>query len=289
MTAHLVPQSPLMHSVGYQGQVYFTSQYFHAEYVRNSPNGGKYRRHPDFLRVLRAIPAYQLYHEQADILEVTWNAREASNDAVKPEWLCLKPLFQAAGYRPLTLLNDVAQLALSHHLDDLISQQMSVAVNTHAARQARQRQGLLPEEHADRALQAHLHAASLLGVPTYRAQQEAVKMVQATTGIDYRPLLSAAPAQDHITEAEKRYEPTELAEKLGQGKNKGRAMNLVLQQLGWQIRAIGGGWEPTPAGKPHCDSHAWQSEYGTKSGFNLKWSLPDVQAALTAQHAQVTP
>lgn len=53
--------SPLMQAVEYQGQTYFTSRYFHQRYITNSAIAGKYRQHHNFLRVLRAVEAYQAY------------------------------------------------------------------------------------------------------------------------------------------------------------------------------------------------------------------------------------
>ena len=59
----IVPQSPLMRPIEYQGQTYFTSRYFHQQYRANSypQRQGKYTRHKDFLRVLRTIPLYADY------------------------------------------------------------------------------------------------------------------------------------------------------------------------------------------------------------------------------------
>lgn len=74
-----------------------------------------------------------------------------------------------------------------------------------------------------------------------------------------------------------------LAATLGWGDNPrihGAAMNRRLEELGWQMKRIGGGWEATSAGKPHCGTHAW-TEKG-KSGYNLKWRLDAVRQALGA-------
>ena len=126
----LVPTSPLFMPVVFGGQLYLTSQYFHRQYLENSPPQGKHRRYDSFMRLLRNIEAFHLYIEQGSILEVVW-------DKDKPHFCGeLKPLFQAAGFHPLILLNKTAQAAMSHHLDDTLSQQMSVAVNTLAARES---------------------------------------------------------------------------------------------------------------------------------------------------------
>lgn len=52
--------------------------------------------------------------------------------------------------------------------------------------------------------------------------------------------------------------------------------------LGWQVKKIGGGWEATPTGKPHCADHAWNGEHSTKTGYNLKWRVSAVRQALGA-------
>ena len=123
--------SPLLAPVAYEGQTYFTSQYFHQHYRSNSPYGGKYHRHHDFVRLLRRIEAYELYVGQGDILEVSWSRIKLEG---KHNLLSWQPLFQAAGWNPLTLLNATAQLALSNFLDDEASKQMAVTANTVAAR-----------------------------------------------------------------------------------------------------------------------------------------------------------
>lgn len=126
----LIPQSPLFAPIRYNDQEYFASQYFHQQYLANSPHGGKHKRYDSFMRLLRSIEAYARYVSQGDIQEVAWNKDQPH--------FCgyLKPVFHAAGYHPLTLLNATAQLAMSHHLDDELSQQMSVSVNAYAVRQS---------------------------------------------------------------------------------------------------------------------------------------------------------
>ena len=137
------PSDGLWELIPWQGQEYRTSQYFHREYVKQHPQGGKYRQHKNFLQLLRAIEAYQLYIDHGDIVELSWpfSRREPHQHTTGLESQSvleikrLEPLFAKNGYHPLTLLNATAQLALSHHLDDEISQQISVAANTSVARQ----------------------------------------------------------------------------------------------------------------------------------------------------------
>jgi hypothetical protein len=110
--------SPLMQSIHWQGEDYYASQYFHQQYRAKSQYGGKYKRHDSFMRTMRSIPAYALYVEQGAIVELAWTALK-----LKEPQMCgyFQPLFRAVGYKPLTLLNATAQVALTHHLDDALS------------------------------------------------------------------------------------------------------------------------------------------------------------------------
>lgn len=274
--------SPLMQPVDYQGQIYFTSQYFHRQYLEQSPHGGKYRQHGNFLQAIRAIPAYELYIASADIAEISWNAIKERNDVLNEVFIYFKILFHAAGYRPLTLLNATAQVALTHHLDDALSQQMSVAANTAIARQMTKRSvsDLLPTERAARELEALMQIGRLLQTPPHIVQQESVKMIEVTTGVNLRPLLKPVPAQSQLEEEDLMLEPTDLGKRLGF--SSGKVVNVLLEQLGWQEK-FGSVWEPTPLGEPYAARHAWQSDHGTKSGYNYKWRLSAVRRAL--QHA----
>lgn len=265
---NLTPQSPLMQPVPWQGQEYFTSQYFHAQYLANSQYGGKYRQHSNFLQVVRAIPAYRLYVNQRDIAELSWNRIKAEANEIL---IYFQPLFQVAGYRPLTLLNATAQIALANFLDDEESKKLAVAANTQTARQfaPKSSRALLPDEHAERVASAWLRMGKLFNVPEHIAQQEAVKQVEQTTGVSLRPFLLTAPAQNSIAPEDTMLEPKDLAKALGMPS--GYAVNRALEQLGWQGKAIGGGWEQAPAGQPYSTRHAWTAEHGAKSGYNLKW------------------
>ena len=266
--SNLTPQSPLMQPVEWQGQAYFTSQYFHAQYLANSQFGGKYRRHSDFLRVIRSIPAYALYVTQGDIAELDWNRMKAEGKQVL---LSFQPLFQAAGWNPLTLLNATTQLALANFLDDEESKKLSVATNTSAARQfaPKSSRALLPDEHAERVASAWLRMGKLFNVPEHIAQQEAVKQVEQTTGIHLHAFLLTAPAQSSIKPEDIMLEPKDLAKELGM--QSGAMVNRALEHIGWQVKAISGGWEATPIGQGSSTTHAWTADHGAKSGYNLKW------------------
>src|SRR5262245_52340988 len=111
----LTPESPLMQPVEWHSEMYLTSHYFHHQYLTNSPKGGKYTRHADFLRVLRSIEAYRVYVAQGDIVELTMAHVKAEGTH---NLRYFQALFQAAGWRLLVLLNTTAQIALSHHLED---------------------------------------------------------------------------------------------------------------------------------------------------------------------------
>lgn len=275
----LPSNDPLMQPVRYNGQDYFTSQYFHRQYQVNAGMQGKYRRHTHFVRLLRSIEAYRLYSEQGDIVELTWTRIKAEGN---PLLVSLQPLFQAAGYNPLVLLNATAQVALSHHLDDALSKQMSVAANTAIARQATRKplDAHTPEELATRSMAAWLEAAKLFETPVHIAQQEGVKMVEASYGVNFRPLLKAAPAQNAIPDDAQMLEPADLAVFLGL--KDGATVNKRLADLGWQRRADLG-WEPTPLGQRHAARHAWTSNVSGKSGYNWKWNVLAVKNALRAR------
>jgi hypothetical protein len=276
--ADLIPLSPLMQPVEWQGQIYFTSQYFHLDYIANSPDGGKHRQHKNFIRVIRAIPAYHEYLTKGDIVEISWDRIKTEAAQNLSQW---KPLFEATGYQPLTLLNATGQSELSHHLEDEASKQMAVASSTAIARQAtsgHHQSALMQETSA--VLRASLEICELLGLPTHRAQQEAVKLVAQQTGINLNHLLLAAPAQQNIPDEDKMLEPRDLAKALGFAS--GMLLNQHLHAIGWQIPRIGGGWEATPAGKPYCMTHAWTA--GNKSGYNYCWNIEAVKDILKTRN-----
>lgn len=124
--------SPLMQPVEYEGQPYYTSQYFYQQYRANSEQTGKYQRHRDFLRLIRSIENYPLHIEQGYIVELEWDRIKSGPAQDLRRW---KPLFQATGYYPLLLISATFQLELAHHLDDAISKKMAVTANVSAARQ----------------------------------------------------------------------------------------------------------------------------------------------------------
>lgn len=132
-------------------------------------------------------------------------------------------------------------------------------------------------------LNVWLEAAKLLEVPQHIAQIEAIKAVERDTGMNLRPLLQQAPAQEAIPDDEHMLEPTELAKELKV--KSGMAMNKLLASLGWQYRDEDS-WKLTKTGeersggKPRATAHAWTSEHGTKSGYNLRWNVALARQAL---------
>ena len=129
-------------------------------------------------------------------------------------------------------------------------------------------------------LQTRLSAAALLKTPEHISQQEAVKAVRLSVGIDYEPLLLAAPAQQVIADQDEMLEPEDLARRLGI--RNGIVMNLRLRDAGLQVKDKGQ-WTPTEKGAPHCVRHAWTR--GEKSGYNLKWRVVVARQILDLEDA----
>jgi len=113
--------SPLMQAIQYNGGIYFTSHYFHVMYGNNG--GEKYARLDHFNRLIRSIETYKNYLDSMDIIEL-------SGKETAPE---LGAVCKATKRNPIMLINATAQVALTHHLDDAVSKQASVSVNTKAA------------------------------------------------------------------------------------------------------------------------------------------------------------
>jgi hypothetical protein len=120
-------QNPLMQPINYEGGVYFTSQYFHQMYGNNG--GGKYKELFNFNKLIRSIEAYPLYVLGGDIVELTGTETDSN----------LESVCKATRRNPIMLINATAQVALTHHLDDELSKQVSVNVNEQAA--SRESQG----------------------------------------------------------------------------------------------------------------------------------------------------
>lgn len=85
--------------VHYNGQDYFTSQYFHRKYQEGAGLKGKYQRHTHFVRLLQSIEAYSLYSEQGDIVELRWAHVKTRLPQIMRQ--ALEPLFRLRGYQEL--------------------------------------------------------------------------------------------------------------------------------------------------------------------------------------------
>lgn len=282
MTNDLGPVSPLMQPIYLRDVEYFTSHFLHQLYRSNSPHGGKYQRHDHFIRLLKSLEAFSVYVEQGDVLILPSykKALEISPDSGEiKENNTLREAFRAINNHTLYLVSATIQIALTHHLDDEISKQISVATNTATARQLSQKSDLFLEEIAQRKLAALQAIGRMLGTPEHIIQQEAIKQIAASTGVDLRPYMLAAPAQQSIKDDEKMLEPNDLAKALGL--SSGMLLNAHLGFIGWQVTKIGGGWEATPVGKNYCTTHAWVA--GNKSGYNYKWNIEAVRDALKAR------
>jgi len=139
MPNDMVPTNDiLMQPVTWDGQEYFTSQYFHRQYIESSGLEAKYQQYSHFARLVRSIETYPIYVENGDILEIPWSEYKSfKNKGIHPRDSLEKlyELFIATSYNPLMLINKTGQIALTHHLDDEMSKQMSVTANTMVARQ----------------------------------------------------------------------------------------------------------------------------------------------------------
>jgi len=133
------------------------------------------------------------------------------------------------------------------------------------------------EQEAAICVENWLIMAALLEVPKHLAQIEAIKAAEMKTGLNLHPLIAAAPAQDNIPDREIMLEPTELGVHLNLS---ARKINQLLLKIGWQIRE-NGNWVPTDTGKKHCSPHSWKR--GSKTGYNLKWSLKSLKQVLGAE------
>lgn len=163
--------NPLMQPIHYNGQVYFTSQYFHQMYRRNAEGWGKYGQLKHFNRMIRSIEAYENYIQRNDIIEITWNE---AKKITSPDF---GPVFESVSYNPLMLINATAQVALTHHLDDAISKEMSVTTNEQVANQS----NALPNI-SDPTLSALIQ--SLVELDQVKQQQEAI--IQKTELLENR-------------------------------------------------------------------------------------------------------
>lgn len=280
----LQPQEPLMQPIFLNRKEYRTSHFLHRDYQANSPHGGKFQRHDNFIRVLKNIEAFDIYKDQQDVIifESYKKAMGGSTNLVElNKNKALHDAFKAVSYKTLILVNATIQVALSHHLDDEESKKLSVAANTATARQLTGK-GALPTELAQRTCKAILEIAKMMGTPLHIALETAVKQAFLDTGVDLHTMLTQAAGMEKVEPAEMMLEPTNLAQRLGigAGLSGARKMNDFLSQIGWQRKPFPkADWQLTSAGYSHATSHPWYKENG-KTGYNFKWNVEAVRNEL---------
>lgn len=213
----------LMQPIQWDGQVYFTSHYFHQQYRTNTGiDGGKYAELKNFNKLIRGIEAYQRYLDRADIVELTRD--EAGSK--------LEPAFKATFGKPIMLINATAQVALTHHLDDEISKQVSVSVNAKAAQQVSESQPRLQDVAKNH--RARLQLARMVGLKGPEAVLAANDWTRREEGVDVLGGLGikslTCSNQSQVATA------TELGEEAGvpgNGRSKAQYLNLLLWDLGY--------------------------------------------------------
>ena len=251
-----IKPSPLMEPVQYNGQTYFTGQYFHQLYRANSDESGKYKQVPHFLRLIRSIEAYPLYVESGDIVELTKSDVETDPD--------LGSVFKASHGNPIMLINATAQVALTHHLDDEVSKQVSVSVNRQAVKQALAT-GRQQAIAAKAWLDTSLYIAKALGTDEPMARAVAIDIVREQTGVDFGRMLSG----NGVDEAP--MTSTDLGKAWGLTGKVGEKMNAALCKQGFAEKNEHGDWVPTEKGKPYCTCNPFKSPHSSHTGYRTLW------------------
>jgi prophage antirepressor-like protein len=123
------------------------------------------------------------------------------------------------------------------------------------------------EDKATNIISNWMQVATIFKAPEHYAQAEATKAARLKTGVDYTPLLLAAPAQDDIPEEDMALEVSEIGDRLEMS---GQGVNEFLGDQHLQYKK-GKVWEATAEGKRHSQAHHWVA--GNKSGYNLKWKF----------------
>jgi hypothetical protein len=124
----------LLQPIEWQGQLYYTAQYFHTWYLHHGQGQDWKLRHTrldNFVRVIERMPAFHTHVENGDIVVLT--PKNCSQH--------LRALLQRSRQK-LVLLNAKAQAALTHHLDDPSSISMSYQINKRAAQTQTRAQNL---------------------------------------------------------------------------------------------------------------------------------------------------
>jgi len=250
--------NPLMKPVQYNGQTYFTGQYFHQMYRNNSDTNGKYKRPGDFMRLIRSIEAYQKYVEAGDIVEIRSKSDIQGDDT---ETQNLRLAYKENNYATIMLINATVQVALTHYLDDEVSKNTSVNINRQIAEKSTTPK-IGQVRVAKELIDTFLEAGRLLGTDQAMARVVAVDQVRQHTGLDMTPLLS----NNAIEEAP--VTPTELGKELGIS---GRKMNAELEGNGFQAKNDEGNWMPTEKGKPFCTVNPYKAPNSNHTGYRILW------------------
>jgi hypothetical protein len=213
--------SPLMQPVHFEGQVYFTSRYFHAQYLANKPEGAKYKQLKHFNRLIRSLETYSDYVSRGDIVELEWGL------ITGPNFGPVDALFKETKKNPIMLINATAQIALTHHLDDEISKNASVSANESIAKkytnslQAPRLLTVVDES------EAAIKLATLFGLTGNQALLSADRAVFETVGVSPLKLLGHAALESEIQES--LLTVTEIGNRLGLSRNK---VNPFLESIG---------------------------------------------------------
>jgi hypothetical protein len=258
-----IDSSPLMQPVHYNGQTYYTGQYFHQLYRANSDAGGKYKQAAHFLRLIRSIEAYPFYVESGDIVELTKADAELAlaDGEADPN---LGSAFKATFGKPIMLINATAQVALTHHLDDEVSKQASVTINRNAASPGKSTELQLAKA-ASAWLEATLKAAKLLGTDEPMARTIAVDIVNKRVGVDFSRLLAGNTVEEAPITS------TELGREWGLTGKIGEKMNAALRDQGYAEKNENGDWVPTEKGKPYATVNPFKSPHSEHTGYRTLW------------------
>lgn len=270
MTNKIYKPNPLLQPIHYNGQIYFTSHHLHQYYKSN--DGGKYELLKNFNRLIRSIEAYQNYVDQGDIVELDWQLAKATGSN-------LEPVFESISYKPIMLINATAQIALTHHLDDEISKQVSVKVNKQASESMKSNlidSGVDPVKLA-KTSKAFLSIAKAFGL---KGNQAVISADRATRKVEgHSPL--ALLEVDLVSESKEiLLNPTELGNRLGLS---ARQTNVLLLDKGYQtsyrdskneIR-----YELTDKGKQFGDFVDAEKSHGKGTPVKqLKWKPTIIQS-----------
>lgn len=245
----------------------------------------------------------QTINERGEMLSLTdmWRAAGASNDRRPNDWLKLKGTAEfvehvaALGGKPasdiIQALNEAGTwntwahwqigLAYAKYLSPAFHAWCNEVVRTHMTRAAQPQLPLLPEQRAESIIGSFVRIAQMCQIPMSFTLQLAGAEATRATGMPWDRLLTQSTHMDNVSAEDILLEPSDLGEKLGYGvgRQAGVMLNRALAAIGFQ-KQVGKAWEPTDAGRPYCQRHAWSAN--GKSGYNLKWSLAAVTDALTS-------